>query len=358
MQSIVIVGGGIAGLTLAAALDPNRFDVTVHEQRPDLPVAGTALAMWPEALEALADIGALDALGDAPRVERFRLRAASGRTWIDAPVPGSLLVSRGDLLHALADAVPAQTKRVVGRVDAPPPAPAGAVVVGADGVHSVVRATVAPRRAAARLTPYLAVRGVLPDGVDEELHGEYWGRGALLGISPHRDGTNWYTAFRSDAGPRRIDTTQALNLARARHAGSRAAGIRAVLDAAEPPTTLAQRVWTTPPLRTFAAGRTVLIGDAAHAMTPNLGRGACESILDAVSLARLLSRLPVDDALTAYDRERRRRTRRMQRASEIMMRVALAERGAVPRDRTIALLTRLAARRATTRTPTSPRGDE
>lgn len=60
-----------------------------------------------------------------------------------------------------------------------------------------------------------------------------------------------------------------------------------------------------PRLRAYSAGRVVLVGDAAHAMTPNLGQGACQALEDAVVLAKSLDS---DGGLAAYDRLRRRRT--------------------------------------------------
>ena len=61
-------------------------------------------------------------------------------------------------------------------------------------------------------------------------------------------------------------------------------------------------------------------------MTPNLGRGGCEALLDAVTLGRLLGELPLDEALVAYERARVRSSQRLRAASGALMRVALAER--------------------------------
>ena len=60
METISIVGGGIAGLALAAGLDSSRFQVRVYEKRPELPAVGTALGMWPNAQRALARLGILE----------------------------------------------------------------------------------------------------------------------------------------------------------------------------------------------------------------------------------------------------------------------------------------------------------
>ncbi|WP_159607576.1 FAD-dependent oxidoreductase, partial [Agromyces humi] len=136
--TVGIVGGGIAGSALAARLDPTRFHVTIHERRAELPATGTSLAMWPEAQAALATIGVLDRLQEAGiALDRFPMRSESGRTLADLPADG-LLLGRRDLLAALDAAVPDTVERVTERVEDPDRIEAD-VVVGADGVRSVVR---------------------------------------------------------------------------------------------------------------------------------------------------------------------------------------------------------------------------
>ncbi|HKS01291.1 MAG TPA: FAD-dependent monooxygenase [Arthrobacter sp.] len=343
MEAITIIGGGIAGLALAAGLDPERFDVAVHEQRPGVPAVETSLAMWPEAQAALAVLGVLPQIRAAgTSFGGMALRDAAGTALLAPEVRAVLGVSRADLLRILDAAVPASVRRVGGRVDdIPATGPlASGLLVGADGVHSVVRRAFWGSRSQARLTPYLALRGVLPVPVQSDAGGEYWGRGQLFGITPAAGGrTYWYASFRSGLGPAGVSEDAALRQARERFAGS-APAVRVVLEQAAPEATLAQRIWTAPSLGSFVRPGAVLAGDAAHGMTPNLGRGACEALVDAISLAELLNVRPLEDALRAYNRHRAVRTQLLRLASSAMAGVALAERGQPLRDSLLKLAAR------------------
>jgi 2-polyprenyl-6-methoxyphenol hydroxylase-like FAD-dependent oxidoreductase len=330
MDAVAVVGGGIAGLALAALLDPERFRVTVHERRDELPPVETSLAMWPEAQPALEALGILPAVRAAgSRFGGMALRDGSGQVFLRGRAPDVIGVSRAALLRLLDAAVPASVARAYGPVRSLPDAD---VVVGADGVHSLVRRAVWGERFRARLSPYLALRGILDAPVPPDAGGEYWGRGQLFGITPAAgDRTYWYASYRSDLGPAGIDVGDALALTRARFSAP-AAGVARVLAAAEPGQTLAQRIWTAPPLRRYAIEGAVLVGDAAHGMTPNLGRGACEALIDAVTLAGLLNSRPLGDALHAYSGRRLLRTQSLRAASSAMTRLALADRAQPLRD--------------------------
>lgn len=344
MESISIIGGGIAGLALAACLDHDRFDVTVTEKRPELPVVGTVLAMWPNAQRALETVGILDDVRAlSPLLSSGALRNAAGAPWVRFDDENVVAVSRVDLLRLLDAAVPHSVRRITRRVDTVPSGPE--LVVGADGVHSAVRRSVWGAQTGARLTPYLAVRGVVPVPVNPDHVGEYWGRGDLFGIGPIATGTLWFASYRSGLGPTGIDVAATLEEVR-RHFSGHGPAIRQVLAGATPELALAQRIWTTPLLRSYVRGNTVLIGDAAHAMMPNLGRGACESLVDAVTLAGLLNTRPREEALRTYDRSRRLRTQGMSLASSAVGRVALAEAAQPLRDRLLSLAGRRTSRAA------------
>ena len=209
-----------------------------------------------------------------------------------AQAAGLFGVSRVDLLRLLRMPPFRAACAGSGRVDVVRVRPAG-LLVGADGVHSAVRRSCWGDRSAARPTPYLAVRGAASrTAVAPDARGEYWGRGQLFGIaSPRRPGPTGTRRFAPTwDGPGSTSPQSLREPGPASPDTPRPSG-RSWPQAA-PETSLAQRIWTTPPLGSFVRGRVALIGDAAHAMTPNLGRGACEALVDAVTLAELLNAGP------------------------------------------------------------------
>jgi 2-polyprenyl-6-methoxyphenol hydroxylase-like FAD-dependent oxidoreductase len=107
-----------------------------------------------------------------------------------------------------------------------------------------------------------------------------------------------------------------------------------VLAGTDPADLLQHRVFDlAPPLHSYVSGNAVLLGDAAHAMTPMLGQGACQAVVDGVALARAVG--AADDVATglrAYDAQRRKVTQRLVSASARAARVSLAERHLGVRD--------------------------
>ena len=280
-----MVGGGIAGLTVAAALDPGRFETVVYEAQPERAGSGAALGVWGSAAAALRRIGVvLPASVAAPAAALFDLQ---GRRRLSVPDTGVRLVDRPELLRALDNAVPVGVRRVDETVD-DPRSLAADLVIGADGVRSRVRPLVAPRAAERIPTPYVTLRGISPGAPDPGTVGEYWGRGLLFGQTPIAgDRTYWFTAHRDRQAAEPLEVDAVLDQARRRF--ERAAPVIGAVLAGAGPDTLATRIWVTGPMARYVRGRYVVIGDAAHAMTPNLGRGACSAVVDAVTLAGALN---------------------------------------------------------------------
>lgn len=326
---MTIVGGGIGGLALAAALDPDRFAVTVWEAEPGRGALGAGIGLWPAARAALTRIGASAALRDlaveVPSVSALHDRR--GTSLLALRGPDLRIVPRPALLAALAAAVPSSVRIEQGQVD-DPSALDGDLVVGADGVRSRVRGVVSPRAAHRLATAFVALRGTTEAVVDAGEYGEYWGAGMLFGVVPMGLGRSyWFTTLRSAPLPEPLDVPAVLALTRAEFADA-APLVGRVLATAGADTS-ATRMWLAPPMTRYVRGRYVVIGDAAHASLPNLGRGGCDAILDGVTLADTLNG---GGSLMAWQARRLPQTQAARATASGVMRLALLRRGQTARD--------------------------
>jgi 2-polyprenyl-6-methoxyphenol hydroxylase-like FAD-dependent oxidoreductase len=190
------------------------------------------------------------------------------------------------------------------------------LLVGADGINSTVRAQLfgaAPPRYAG----YTAWRAVTAFDT-ERLHasaGETWGCGARFGIAPMAGGqVYWFATANQPAGaivPAGQRKPHLLEHFRGWHAP-----IAALIESTDEAAILQHDIYDRPPLRRWGAGRAMLLGDAAHAMTPNLGQGACQALEDAVALADALrAHADIPAALRTYEARRAGRANAIVRQS-------------------------------------------
>ncbi|TNC21526.1 FAD-dependent oxidoreductase [Amycolatopsis alkalitolerans] len=345
----VVVGGGIAGLAAAVALRRRSWRVTVLERRPELSEVGAGITLWPNALRAL------DELGAGARIRALGLAQTSGgirddrgkwlsRTDTEAMAArfgdGLVVLERRQLLDTLRDACTGVDIRLstdVAGVGAdgtvaisPGESIRGDVVIGADGLRSAVRAALWPA-AKVRSTGMLAARliGRVPDP-DGVRGGESWGRGDYAGVAPLPDGRLYaYLVVPVTAGAP-DEPGEALRWWRQRFA-SWHFPLPQLLAGVEPDQLLRNELFDLAPLSGLASGRVALVGDAAHAMTPNLGQGACQALEDAVELGACLASgaTDIERHLETYSARRLPRVHRLAARSRTAGRVA-ALHGRVP----------------------------
>ena len=327
----VVVGGGIAGLSCAIALRNAGWDVEVLERSPEFTEIGAGLSLWPNALRALDALGVGDRVRDLSSMEGSAgIRDKSGR-WLSRTDLRELerrygpvaMIHRATLLETLLDALPdaslqagitAETADEQGVVKHSAGETRADLVVGADGLNSVVRRSVWPNAPSPRYAGYTAWRMVTNHVVDVGFGAEAWGRGERFGYVVMSDGRTYCFAVAN--APEGSDAGDIVAL-RSRFADWHEP-IPGLLAAVADEDLLHHDLYELPPLASYVSGRVVLVGDAAHAMTPNLGQGACQALEDAV----VLGRCAASGDFVRYDDERRPRATMISKRSALIGRMA------------------------------------
>ena len=360
-----VVGAGIGGLAAAIGLQRLGVDVTVFERYQRPTVGGSGLSLFGNGLAALQvlglsgparQIGAVPgALGvDTPAGQR----RPDGRWLVRVPAAVKktvAVVQRADLHRILIDALAPGTVRTGQPVDGVSADGRSVLlsggntetfdfVVAADGIRSRVRREW-PDDPGVRYAGYRAWRGVTGSAVDVSTgSGETVGRGLRFGIAPLVDGrVYWFAVVSQPIDEPAEDGPQPVL---ERFAGWHRP-IEELINATPPEDIHALPIQELAGrLPSFRRGRCVLLGDAAHAMTPNLGQGGNQAMEDAATLAALLAgaadagaegEAGIDAALAEYDRLRRPRTQRIAHRAGLLGRVLQARGPIVSRLRDTAL---------------------
>ena len=345
---IIIAGGGIGGLTLALMLHRRGLDCQVNEAAAELKPLGVGVNALPHAIRELAALGLL------PRLDQIaiRTRQLTYSNHLGQPIwtePRGLFaghdvpqfsVHRGRL-HAMLWQAAAKRlgpgglcsgRRLVGytqnvegviarfqQPDGSQQETAGDALIGADGIHSALRASLHPNHPGIRWNGIQMWRGAVDwpafDGGDGMvIAGDAVAKLVLYPIAPGSTAdtrlTNWVIYAKvADAGqppPRRENWSRPGDYGSFRHLAERlhlpfidvGHMIRQTGEIFEYP------MCDRDPLPWWTQARVSLLGDAAHPMYPVGSNGASQAILDARCLADLLARVPVPEALTAYQADR------------------------------------------------------
>jgi len=327
-MKIIIIGGGIGGLTAAVALSKVGADVQVYERAPELREVGAGIALASNALRAL------DVLGLAAHLQsssiggtQAAIRGPKGNV-LTAVSPALFrklgpvaIFHRAELLALLARHVD-PTRLHLGRKFVGFEQSSGAVIarfdsgecicadglIGADGLHSAVRTQLFGNQVI-RYAGYTGWRAVTDFAASADAPpGETWGHGRRFGIVPmNRGRVYWFATTNTPPGERDPEGTVKERLAQLFRGWHQP--IQELIAATPQESILRNDISDIDPLPRFVHGRVGLLGDAAHPMTPNLGQGACQAIEDSVVLAACLKTGgQVEGALQEYERRRMPRT--------------------------------------------------
>ena len=342
MLQIGIIGGGVGGLAAAIALRARGHDVAVFEQATKFGRVGADINLTPNAVRALDGLG----VGEAMRTTAARPTHRISRTWdtgeetsrlamaataeqrYGAP---QLTIHRADLLAALEARLPTNVirtgKRAVGIANDPGQvsfadgdAHSVDALIGADGIHSMVRAALfGPEHP--QFTGVVAYRAVVPQASlsvpNLGAFTKWWGptpasQIVTFPLNLGRDQFVFATTPQDDW--RHESWTMPGDVAELRAAyADFHPEARALLDACT--VVMKSALCIREPLPAWSRGRTTLLGDACHPMMPFMAQGAGTAVEDAVVLARALdgaTRDAVPAALERYEAARRERTARIQ----------------------------------------------
>jgi 2-polyprenyl-6-methoxyphenol hydroxylase-like FAD-dependent oxidoreductase len=342
---VAVIGAGIGGLTAALSLRSAGFEVELYEQAPELTEVGGGINMGPNATRILRRLGlaeGLDREGVRPAGTHQR-RWRDGRTLQRAPLnplceelygAPHMTLHRADLLAVIASGFPAdhihlghRLIRLGNRADRTEAwfengtQIAADVLVGADGIHSTVRAALFGEEEP-RFAGCVAYRGLVPVerivDLGLEIGSQSWvgpgahfvhyfvSRGELLNFVGWTEHDSW----------NREDWTDRATIERALAAFEDwHPQVRRIIAAAE--TCFIWALFDREPLPRWSVGHATLLGDACHPMYPFMGQGAAQAIEDGASLAACLAAGASDpaEALQHYERLRLPRVTRLQEMS-------------------------------------------
>lgn len=334
-----IAGGGIGGLTAAAALARIGCEVRVFERVEELRAVGAGLTLQPNAIAALRTIGLADsviAAGERGRLARIRRPDGRGLQELDLgfwPGEPAIALHRATLQQLLAAALPPGVLRLGAAVTGWEEPPGGGVrlllddgeteegdlLIGADGIRSALR-----RQLLGDGEPlyagYTCWRGVCPGrGLGQRGVSETWGRGRRFGLVPI-DGERVYWFAVADAPPGGGDQPGRVHAELRRRFADWHEPIGSAIAATPEAAILRGDILYRQPSPRWGRGAMTLLGDAAHPMTPDLGQGACQAIEDAVVLAACLQEAHAEAtspqaALRRYEALRQPRTAAVVRAA-------------------------------------------
>jgi 2-polyprenyl-6-methoxyphenol hydroxylase-like FAD-dependent oxidoreductase len=329
MDNVMIIGGGIGGLAAAIALRQRGIRAEVYEGAEQLRPVGVGILVPSNALQVLGRLGLDDAVqqaGVSPAAGEIRdergqlLQRIEMRAIVQAYGHGAVAIQRARLHSALVAALDPSQIHLGKRLAAlsqeadyvavrfsDGSEARGRTLIGADGLRSAVRQQIIPN-AALRYSGQGSFRAIAPLQLPAPLDAtgwEVWGPGHRFGFSQIAEReVYWYATI--DAAPGELERWAHPHQQICELFAAFPEPVGAILAATPAERIICTDMYDLRPLASWHAGRVALLGDAAHATTPNLGQGGAQAIEDGEALAAALAQhADHEAAFAAYEAARR-----------------------------------------------------
>lgn len=338
-MKIAIIGGGIAGLATAIAFEKNGIIPVIYEAVAEIKPVGAGIALSVNAYKALRALGLEQAITEKGNFYKLGvLKTQKGQilTKADLEKTGEIYDGRAltfsrsvlhDILRAGIEKSPLVSgKKCTGFQQVGDKIKLqfseGSVeeadyVIAADGIHSAIRKQLLPE-SRERYSGQTCWRGICHEPihtVDTTRVIESWGPGIRFGIVPVSGGSIYWFAVKDDktpvAGQRKVVKEELVNLF-----GDFHAPVKEIIEKTSLEDILWNDLFDLVPISRFSFNKILLIGDAAHATTPNLGQGGCMALEDAAVLKMLLRKnTNLQEVFQVFEKERILRTTKIVNAS-------------------------------------------
>ena len=338
-MKIAVVGAGIGGLTVAALLQEQGHEVKVFEKNQDLSEVGAGIGIGGNVIDKLHNHDLAKGIKNAGQfIDTMAIADDAGTTLSKIKLKRNtvnLTLERQTLLDTIQSYVQSSSiytgyqvlnvendaNKVTLHFDKHE-AETFDLCIGADGIHSSVRASVAPNTKV-NYQGYTVFRGLVNDVQlkANNMATEYWSKQGRVGIVPLLNNkVYWFISINAKLQDTQYQTYGKPHLqARFNHFPNE---VREVLDKQSETGILLHNIYDLKPLKTFVYQRTVLLGDAAHATTPNLGQGAGQAMEDAIVLANCIESYEFAQALERYDKLRVKHSKKIIKKSRKIGKVA------------------------------------
>ncbi len=340
-MEITIIGAGMGGLTTGIALKKFGHKVTIYEQAEKILPVGAAISLWSNGVKCLNYLGLTEQLAKLGG-QMDQLAYIDGLTG-DTMTQFSLLplieevgqrpypVARADLQNMLMDEFGREDIQLGKKMVELQEQKDGVLVkfadgteiktdllIGADGTHSITRAYVLGEQVSRRYAGYVNWNGLVE--ISEKLTpADQWttfvGQGKRVSLMPVADGKFYF--FFDVPLPVGLENNRAeYKTLLKQYFEGWCAPVQHLIDALDEQKTNRVEIHDIEPFAQFYKGRVVIVGDAAHSTTPDIGQGGCQAMEDAIYLARSLqiNTLGLEDALKRYQNKRN------ERANELVLR--------------------------------------